>query len=1145
MKKIACPIFWGMEISFTKLLLQVKLTLLLILIASFQAFSFNGHSQGRINLNLKDQKISYVLKYIENKYDYRFFYSDNVNLSKFKVNILAKEATIDYVMESLLQTTPFSFKKIHNDLVVIIGYESQVADYLITGKVTDETGNPIAIASVIEKGTNNGVTTSEEGKFTLKVKNEKATLVISAVGYLSREVTITDSSVINIKLTSLPKQMDEVIVVGYGTQKKVSSTAAVASVKGAQIENVPVANISSALSGRVPGLISAQGTGEPGNDDAELYIRGTGTTGNKAPLVIVDGVPRELNRLDPNTIESVTLLKDAAAVAPYGVAGANGVILITTKSGKTGKIALSYNGYMGWQNPTNLTKVLNSYEYASMRNVASKNANPSAALPFSEAALEGYKKTVEGAPDADPDKYPNSDALEFFRNVNTTLTSHSVTLSGGQDIATYFVGLGYLYQSGLYASANNHRYNLTAKLTSKVTRTTTMALSINASQQQIGKPTLDPITVFQRAVSWNPTVPIVFSNGYLASNNGTISNTMHANILSGLRNSDRTEIFSQFSIQQELPFIKGLNIKGVFNYDPTSIESKEWRGGGDGAGMVFYNINTNTTPYTYTPVELSLPKTLIQQSELRKRITWQGYLNYHRKFGNHDVTGLIVAESRRTSYGVFSAQRTNGVLDIDELSFGNPNQIYWSNSGTSNETSQIGYVYRVAYNNKGKYLLEASGRYDGNYYFAPGHKFGFFPAFSAGWRVSEENFMKPITWINNLKIRGSWGVSGNLAGSPFQYLNTYTIDAASTYVYNGTVYLGARESLEPNPKITWERSKKSNIGLELSLFSRKLNIEADFFKEKRSNMLVSPANVVPAEYGIAVAQENAGIMSNQGLDLNINTIHKIGNDWVFDLNFNFTYAKNKLIQTFENQAVYDDPNRRRTGRPLNTIFGLIAERLFQVADDINGDGKIDAADGVPVQTFSNVAPGDIKYKDLNGDGKVDATDQTAIGNPNIPGIIYGFNPKISYKGFDFGVLFQGAAKTSAFIRQEMVWPFVSNANTTIYTLDYWTEKNPNAAYPRPFGSGGNVNNTQTSTWWVWDISYLRIKSFEIGYKLPEKIFKKTPITTFRVYASGQNLFTWSGVNGIIDPELSSTGSNTRGWYYPQHRAFSAGLNIRF
>ncbi len=1019
-------------------------------------------------------------------------------------------------------------------------------DIRISGTVRNEAGEAITGVSVTLKGSSTTTVTNQEGQYGISVPSQNAVLVFSAIGYISQEKQVGNQSQVDVLLITEDKQLDEVVVVGYGTQAKSTSTASVSAIKGREIADVPVANVSSALTGRIPGLISAQGSGEPGSDDAELYVRGSGTTGNKAPLVIVDGVPREMNRLDPNTIESVTLLKDAAAVAPYGVAGANGVVLITTKNGEAGKVALSYKSYMGWQSPTDLTEVLNSYEYASMRNVASQNSNPTARLPYTDDQLEGYRKTVEGAPDADTDKYPNSDALAFFRNANTTITGHNVNMSGGQDIATYYVGLGYLYQSGLYATNDNHRYNLMAKLTSKVTKTTTMTLSINGSQQKLARPSLDPITIFQRAVSWNPTVPIVFSNGNYASNNGNISNTMYTNTLAGSRVADRTEIFSQFSIQQDLPFIKGLSVKGVFNYDPTAVINKNWQGGGQAAGLVFYNIDTAATPYTFTPVTLSLAKTLAQSSEQRKRITWQGFLNYRRRFGDHDITGLVVAESRRTTYSTFSAQRTNGVLDIDELDFGNPNQIYWSNGGNSNETAQIGYVYRVAYSNRGKYLLEASGRYDGNYYFAPGRKYGFFPAFSAGWRLSEESFMRDVKWVDNLKIRGSWGVSGNLAGSPFQYLNTYLIESASSYVFNGGVFQGARERLEANPNITWERAEKANIGLEVSLFSNKLNIEADYFTERRGNMLVTPANVVPAEYGIAVAQENAGIMGNKGLDLNINTSHRLGSDLVVGLTFNFTYAKNKLIQTFENQATYNDPNRRRTGRPLNTIFGYVAERLYQVEDDKNQDGVINAADGFPAQSVGGVvAPGDIKYKDLNGDGKIDATDQTAIGNPNIPGIIYGFIPRISYKGIDFSVLFQGAGKTSAFIRQEMVWPFVANANTSVNTLDYWSPENPDAQYPRPYGSGGNPNNTQTSSWWVWDVSYLRIKSFELGYGIPEAIFRNTPIASCRIFASGQNLFTWSGVKGIIDPELSSTGSNTRGWYHPQLRAFSAGINVTF
>ena len=1113
-----------------------------------------------VTLNVGETELKNILNLLEKQADVKFAYSQRTIRAHRQVSLNVNGKSLSETLNMLLTPLDIAYEVLSGRILLtpravekkesIREAGNELFEKVLTstreiqGFVRDESGGGLPGVNIVIKGTQQGTITDANGRYTFPVPDHDVVLIFSFVGYVSEEVTVGNRTTIDVSLKVDQKALEEVVVVGYGTQRKVSTTAAVSAIRGEEISNVPVANVSSALTGRIPGLISAQGSGEPGNDMSELYVRGVGTTGNNTPLIIVDGVPRELNRLDPNSIESITVLKDAAAVAPYGVAGANGVILVTTKSGRAGKPVLSYNGYTGTQKPTDLSNVLNSYEYASMRNVASRNANPAAPLPYSEEALEGFRKTVEEAQDADPDKYPNSIAMDLFRKSSSVITGHNLSLSGGSDNARYYIGLGYLYQNGLYGSTHNNKYNLTARLSAKATPTTTVEVSVNASSQLLNYPGVQAITVFERAVEWNPTLPIQFSNGFYATREGNISRTMYATMYHGSRKSDNQEIFSQFSVQQLLSFVKGLSVKGIFNYDPTTIVSKEWTGGG-ASDMIFYNINTNTSPYTYTPVDYTLGKNLTQRNEQRKRITVQGMLNYQRAFGKHEITGLLVAETRRTSYSTFMAKRSNGILDIDELDFGNPNNVQWGNGGNSNQTAQVGYVYRLGYTIDSRYLLEATGRYDGNYYFAPGRKYGFFPAFSAGWRISEEAFLKEADWLTQLKLRGSWGKSGNLAGSPFQYLNTFAINTNSSYVWNGNVQQGASERLEANPLITWEKANKSNIGLEASLWNNALNLEADFFYERRNNMLLSPANVVPAEYGIDVAQENAGIMANRGVDLTLNAIRKFNKDLRVDLTANFTFTKNKLIQTFENPTTYDDPNRRRTGRPLGATFGLVSEGLFQVADDVNGDGFIDEKDGLPVQTFSKVSPGDIRYKDLNGDGIIDAKDQTMIGYPTIPGIIFSFTPRIVYKSFSLSLFMQGAGRTSAFMRQNLVWPFVANANTLKNTLDYWTPENPDARYPRPYGTGGNSNNQQTSSWWMWDGSYLRIKSAELSYTLPAVVLDKIRFQMVRFYASGQNLHTWSKLKGIIDPERSSTGSNTRGWYYPQHRVISVGMNINF
>jgi TonB-linked SusC/RagA family outer membrane protein len=1010
----------------------------------------------------------------------------------------------------------------------------------VSGRVSSaDSGTALAGVSVQVKGGSIGTVTGEGGFFRLRVPTGSV-LTFHFVGYTPVERVAGKGWSGEVRLSPARKELDEVVVVGYGTQKKTSTTAAVSTLKTADIKDAPSANISNTLNGRLAGVIAAQNGGEPGKDGAEIHIRGVATTGSNSPLVIVDGVPRDFSRLDPNTIESFTVLKDAAAVAPYGMAGANGVILVTTKKGKSGRPSLSYNGYVGYQNPTTIVKMVNAYDYVRLRNIADVNAGQ--APTFTDEQLAGYKKSVEGVPDADYDKYPSTNAMDAIRNKNTLISGNNVSISGGSDNTTYYIGLGSLFQQGLWSTTNDKRYNLVSNIETKPTKTTTIGLSINSFNEIINRPSADPNAIFSTAQAWWPINAIRYSNGLEAYNNGK---RILPYLTSGSRMSDQTKIMTQLSVQQDLPFIKGLNIKGVFSYDPTTYFDKNW-------GQPWpssYSINTAVTPYAYTEVTVAGKPSLAEQNQRWKEYTFQGFINYHNSFGKHDVTALAVMEARKTSWDYFAASRGNYQFNIPEIDLGSSDKETWGSGGSSNQTRQVGYVYRASYAYAGKYFFEAAGRYDGHYYFAPGKRYGFFPAFSAGWRLSEESFIRDhLNWIENLKIRGSYGESGNLAGAPFQYSSAMTL-AGNVYDFNGSVLQGVSERAEPNPFITWERAKKTNIGLEASLWGGLLSFTADYFYEKRNNMLVSPNSVVPVEYGIGLSQVNAGIMNNKGIDLSVSSFRSFSKDLKVSLTANFTYAKNKLVQIYENSVTLNDPNRRRTGRPLNSQFGLKAIGLFQQSDDKNKDGKITAEDGFAQQTFGDVAPGDIRYADINGDGKIDASDETYLGGPILPQIIYGFNPRVSYKGFDLSLLFQGAAQSMVQIQKELVWPFFVGANATQKAAgDYWTPDHTQARYPRLVGQGGNSNNQQNSSWWYWSSSYLRLKSAELGYTLPPFALSKIKLKSVRIYVSGLNLFTVSAVKDFFDPEMGQGGggdNNARGWYYPQQKVVSAGLNVIF
>jgi TonB-linked SusC/RagA family outer membrane protein len=1008
----------------------------------------------------------------------------------------------------------------------------------VKGVVSDEKGVPLSGVTITVKGSEANAVSGADGRFSLNAPNKRAVLIFSYVGHQVQEITVGDKTDFNITLIAGENQLEQVVVVGYGTQKRASVTAAVATIQGSDIAAKPVANLSNSIGGRVAGVIFTQNAGEPGYDGANLLIRGRSTTGNTQPLVIVDGVPRSFNQLDPDSIASLTILKDAAAVAPYGMAGANGVILITTKRGKSGAPTLEYSGYVGWQNPTRLTKFVNASEYATMRNIA--NANVGSPAVYTEEELQKFK---DGS---DPDLYPNHNVLKELITPNAIITGHNLSLSGGTDKLRYYGGLGYLNQKGMWGPTNYKRYNLVSNIEAQATATTKVSLSLNGRVEDRNFPGVSAGSIFYQAFRTPPTAPLTFSNGLPGS---YIGRSAYGNIFnSGYTNTVGYVLLSQFSIEQQLPFIKGLSVKAAVSYDmnepggsdPAITLSKTWR-----TPIPYYTVNATTQPYTYTLAGNDGPaKPVYSVSYFQNQaFTYQGYLNYNNDFGKHGVTAMVVLEARNSKFTSLGASRSNFNVNVPELNNGSFNATDISNNGFSGQTKQQSAIFRVTYAYNSKYLFEASGRYDGHYAFGPGHRYGFFPAVSAGWRLSEEDFIRQnLEWVDNLKLRASYGesgalpyIGGNLAA--FQYLSAYSLYGNSA-VINGSGTQGLNETLEANPNITWERARKTNIGLDLSILNGLFTLEADYFFEKRNNMLVAPNAILPGEYGIGLAQENAAIMSNRGFEFTAGTRYSPAKDLTLGLTANFTLAKNKLLQIFEDDATFNNPNRKLTGRALGTQFGYQATGYFQVSDDKDGDGIIQSSE-YPVTQFGTLHPGDLKYLDVNGDNQISPDDYMPIGKPSTPQIIYGFAPTINYKSFDLSLLFQGAAARDFYIAAEAAFPFVNSASAVRETLDYWTPENPNARNPRVTPQPTD-NNQRGSSWWINKGSYLRLKTGELGYTLPAAILKGIKIQAARFYLSGQNILTWSKIKNF-DPEISSTS----GQYYPQQRVVSVGLNVTF
>jgi len=1078
----------------------------------------------KVTVQVTEQEVKVVLRQLEKQIDVRFMYSPQVIPASRKVTLNVSNQPLAEVLRMLFNPLSVVYqvsgKQILLDKAPSAGYvepsantrDDAVAARTITGRVTDaENNQAIPSVTVMVKGTSTGTTTDLNGYYTLKVEDDEQILVFSFVGYESKESIVGNKTQLSVALNVDIKALSEVVVIGYGTKKKTSVTSAVATLDGSQLVKSPVANVSNGLSGRIAGVTSKQSGGEPGKDGDDIKIRGIGTIGNSNPLVVVDGIQRSLSQLNSQEIETITVLKDAAAVAPYGLAGANGVILVTTKRGKEGTMSLNYSGWIGMQRPTQFPNYLDSYGYAKLLNEA--NQNVGVAPAYTDEQLQKFK---DGS---DPNHYPNTDWVREVLDFNAPITNHNMTLSGGSPKVRFFTSLGYMYQQGVVSNINMNRYNVAVNVDADATATTTVSLDFKGTLQKNTEPAGSNGTSIFTDVTKNPPIlPLRYTNGLPGTN------TLPMIYESGYNRTDSDILYSQITVRQQIPFIEGLSVKGVFAYDRFNDFNKRWT-----KPVTYYSLNAKEE---FVPLKGGpATPTLSENYERRQVQTLQGYITYTRSFGKHAVDALGVIEKRTGTSQSFSAARLSYAVPMDELSLGSTDKTNFDNSGGSSGNAQTGLVYRVGYAYADKYLLELGGRYDGHYYFAPGKQFEFFPAVSAGWRLSEETFIRNnFKWIDNMKLRASYGKSGNLAGNPFQFLSSYGLN--SSYVFGGSSpyqVQGVFERSEPNRNITWETALKTDIGMEGSLWHGKLGFELDYFWENRTNMLLPPSASVPLEYGISIAQENAGIMKNHGIDVNLTTAHRLGKDLRLNVGFNLSYAKNKLIQAFESPATYSNPNRRRTGRPWNTQFGYKAIGYFQSAEEIKSSAT----------QFGTLSPGDIKYQDQNGDGKIDPNDEVVIGNPSFPSVIFGLTPSVSWKGFNLNILLQGATKVSFYLGDDAAFPFFNGAKVQDIHLDYWTPENRNAANPRLTPSP-TTNNSQVSSFWLRDASYLRLKTLELGYTLPKSLLNKFRISSIRIFASGQNLLTLSKIKNF-DPEIS----NLKGRYYFQQRVLTTGLNIGF
>lgn len=999
---------------------------------------------------------------------------------------------------------------------------------IIKGTVVDVDKLSLPGVSIVEKGTKNGTQTDIDGNYSITVSSKNSILVFSFQGLKTVETEVGNNKDIDVQLLSDLNSLDEVVVVGYGKQKKVSVVGAQSSIDVNELKQ-PVANVSTMLAGRISGLTGVQRSGLPGGNSADLWIRGISTFGSSSPLILVDGVERAIDDLNPIDIASFSILKDASATAVYGIRGANGVILIETKKGKVGKpqIMVDYN-----EGITAFTKVPDLVDGVTYMRLANEALVTRGQQPkYSEQTIS------RTASNYDPLLYPNVDWLDAVYNKYGRNRQATVNVSGGAEAAKYYVSLGYYDEKGLFKTSDTEsydsdtrfkRYNFTTNLNIDITKTTSMVLGVRGYLSEGNYPEVGADAVYSAALEASPVdFPVMYPGGFIPGKGPTSVFNPYAQVaLRGYKVNTKNQINSNLRLTQNLEFItKGFTWTGMFAFDAYNEQNVN-----RGKRPSTYFVDQNT-PYTQDG-QLILNQTYAGTNYLgysranggNRRIYLETSFNYDRTFGKHAFGGLLLFN--RSDY-------------VDAFANDFTASIPYRNQGLAG---------RITYGYNDRYFVEINGGYNGSENFAPNNRYGFFPSFAAGWVVSNEEFFAPLkSTINYLKFRYSDGKVGAASGAGrFAYLSRVE-DGQPGYDFGEDPQYtsGIRETYYGSD-VTWATSRKRDLGIEVNAFNNSLKIIFDLFKDRSSGAFL-PRGDVPIYIGLAASPYgNIGVVDNKGFDGSISYTQNI-NDLKLTFRGTYTYNKNKIIENGEPQQLY--PWQDKRGTPLNSRFGYVAERLYTLADDVNKDGFISPADGSKYPTqFGQIMPGDIKYTDLNGDGKIDSYDQKQIGKGDIPAFTYGFGLTAEYKGFDLSLFFQGQSQADIMLNGESVQPFVGGGGIgNLYTaaIDRWTpdSDNPYATYPRlSYGDSGigQNNNTQISSWWLRDVSFLRLKTSEIGYNLPARISNKASIQNTRFYIRGVNLLTFSKFK-MWDPELNS--SNGRA--YPNITTVSVGVNVQF
>ena len=1144
----------------------VSLTMYANVLKSQVSLSFN-------NTTLKD-----ALEQLQEQAGVSIIYSNNVLNDEAVVNLNSKKISLEDALHILLLNQNCSYK-VENGQVILYPVEkvqpavTVVAQegFKVKGSVSDVTG-PLAGVNIMVKGTMTGVISDMDGNFEITAPYSGASLIFSYIGYQPQEVQINGRNTLKITLVEDTKALEEVVVIGYTTQKKATITGSISTITTKDLKQSPTANLNNALAGRMPGLMANQfGGGEPGVDGAEIRIRGMGTYGDKSPIVIVDGVERDMSYLAPEEIETFTILKDASATAPYGVRGANGVIIVTTKRGKASeKPSVNFKASVGTNAPVKFPTYLGSADYATLYNEAMINSNPgtdpSKLELFTQDAINNYRMA----------KGDNSDGLGYnwdyfdYAFKPGIQQDYSLSIRGGSERARYYVMANYYSQDGNYehtdltehdTQARFKRYNFRANVDVDITKDFYVRVDLGARITDRHAPGTTASTVVSLCNTLPPYLPITVPENDNPDNEDYVLNNPYGmlygdyrhrkNILGELSRTGyliekKTYLNGSFAIGHKLDFItKGLKIEGVFSYDASEGNWVNRKLGvnkdgymeftkyatfqpAEGSYGSFYMNNPNYTgKYILGNPWYDKDETIentFNHNAAESKTYYQLKLDYARTFNDHDITAMVLLNRSNRSYDNRVAYRYQGL------------------------TARATYAFQ------NKYLAEFNIGYNGSENFAPGKRYGTFPAGSIGWVISREKFMKGTDkWLSNLKLRASYGLVGSDKISDnnddrFAYLQFF--QGGDGYLNEfGNGYNGLKEGNFANPNLTWEKARKLNIGIDASFFNERLTFSADYFYEHRFDIITNLSNSGKLGYPGIVGKDapfvNSGIVDNRGIDFEIGWNGSIGDDFRYYIKPNFTFARNKI--KFMNEVSYDNDWRANTGKRIDEYFVYEVDHF--VYDQAEADRLNSMNNGEGFQPWGTLYPGDVVYKDLNGDGKIDDEhDRRAMGNPRTPEIQFGIPLGLQYKGFDLSLLFQGAANSSILLNGAGVWDFPQYDNDQIgkvkpMHMNRWTEESKDfATYPRLTIGKNDNNKNENSSLFLYNASYLRLKNVEIGYTLPKSAIRFAGLQNVRFYVQGMNLLTFDGLDHVdVDPETN----NGNGAWYPIQRIFNFGVDITY